>query len=113
MNKDQQGNLTVLSVHLARRDTLSQKSAYAVVADATAIHAHARKLSRFAETECNREVTDKELKRAAHSEQVILKILKEYGLSALFSGDPRGYVVKIQGLPGNTWGGDSEGFGVG
>ena len=34
-------------------------------------------------------------------------------LSLLLGGDPRGYTVKVLGLPTyNTWGGVEEGFGV-
>jgi hypothetical protein len=112
MTRDQIENLLTLAVYLGQSfhgHAPSRKAVY----DAQRIHLHARKLSRFAEIECNREATEREIKSAARSEKLILEILKKYELRALFSGDPRGYVVKIQGLPGNTWGGDSEGFGVG
>ena len=35
-----------------------------------------------------------------------------HGLSLSFGGDPRGYVVHVTGLPGNTWGGSEAGFGL-
>lgn len=40
------------------------------------------------------------------------EILAPYGLTAQVTGDPRGYCLKIMGLPGNTWGGDESGFGI-
>lgn len=40
------------------------------------------------------------------------EILKPYGLKAKVGGDPRGYCLHILGLPGNTLGGDEEGYGI-
>lgn len=41
------------------------------------------------------------------------EILDKYDLVPKLSGEPRGYCLKIKGLPGNTWGGDEAGFGIG
>lgn len=39
-------------------------------------------------------------------------ILKPYGLTCTVGGDPRGYNLFVIGLPGNTLGGDQDGFGI-
>lgn len=111
MNSDQITNLCELTAYLAHRAGLRPLSA--VAKDAQAIHKDARRLTQLAENDCNRGLDAAEDKEVTRREKRIAELLTQYGLTANFSGDPRGYVVKIVGLPGNTWGGDSEGFGVG
>ena len=72
-----------------------------------------RRAHRLAERDCNGTLTE------AQHEQELERILsavavqlKPYALSANITGDPRGYCLKIMGLPGNTWGGDESGFGI-
>lgn len=83
--------------------------------DAARLCSLARAHHRLAETECNREMTTRELARQVNIRLTIREILVEYGIESVnFSGDPRGYTVKIH-FPdgrGNTWGGDSEGWGI-
>lgn len=53
--------------------------------------------------------------KEAHLEIDIQKIAKHFGLRVKFDGDPRGFTVKLHaphGDVGNTWGGDSVGYGV-
>lgn len=53
-------------------------------------------------------------KRSAQLERRIAEVCAELGCSVSFSGDPRGYTVRLH-LPsarGNTWGGDTYGWGV-
>lgn len=42
----------------------------------------------------------------------VRELLKPYGLRASLGGDPRGCCLHVLGLPGNTWGGKEEGFGI-
>lgn len=47
-------------------------------------------------------------------EQRITSLLKPYGITVTFGGDPRGYTVKLS-LPSgkyNSWGGKESGFGI-
>lgn len=111
MDKNQVENLCQLTAHMAERRG-SITPTYAALT-AIEIHGHARALSKLAEAECNTGLTKRQQAREEVLQKRIAVLLKTYGLRATFSGDPRGYVVKIVGLPGNTWGGDSEGFGVG
>lgn len=53
--------------------------------------------------------------RADRIEDRIDEHARDRGATATFSGDPRGYVVKLH-LPSgrhNTWGGKEEGYGIG
>jgi hypothetical protein len=48
------------------------------------------------------------------NETRIFALCAEWGIGASLGGDPRGYTVKLH-LPdgrGNTWGGDTDGWGV-
>lgn len=112
MDKHQQENLMLLAVYLGQSNK-GTASARLAVQYAKEIHKYSRRLSVLAEIECNREVTERERREEERLQKRVNALLKPYDLRARFEGDPRGYVVKIQGLPGNTWGGDSEGFGVG
>lgn len=40
------------------------------------------------------------------------ELAKAYGLTVKVGGDPRGFTFKLIGLPGNSWGGDEEGYGL-
>jgi hypothetical protein len=111
VNREQAENVCELTAHLMTR---GQDLTPSVVArDALQIHKRARTLQRLAEVDCYRELAKTEIRIRERNERQIIKWVTSYGLTAKFGGDPRGYVVKIQGLPGNTWSGDSEGFGVG
>jgi hypothetical protein len=118
VNKDQIENLCELVAHLSAlsidgpSDMLRNRLRSAAYR-AQEIHKHARTLTRYAEKECNEGLSPTQQRMQESEQQRIADFLRVYGLKATFSGDPRGYVVKIQGLPGNTWSGDSEGFGVG
>lgn len=95
---------------------LPHKNAMQIAFDAGKLKSLARAHNRLMETQCNRELTVREMSRVGSVRDAIIAILAEYSLSLKvnFSGDPRGYTVKIH-FPdgrGNTWGGDSEGWGI-
>lgn len=120
MKREQIENLCQLTAHLALSRASpgghgegSRNLPNMAAASALNIHKYARELSKLAELDCNQELTRSQRSRVVVLETRTNVLLETYGLTATFSGDPRGYVVKILGLPGNTWGGDSEGFGVG
>ena len=75
---------------------------------------YARTHGRLAETACNRELTPREEKQDGLTERHISELAATVGAAAKFSGDPRGYTVKLAWKDGahNTWGGASEGWGV-
>lgn len=92
------------------------KNAYQIAGDAGLLKSLARAHNRLAEAECNREITSREIRRRQSIQAKIIEILKPYigDGRVRFSGDPRGYTVKVQ-FPdgrGNTWGGDEEGWGI-
>lgn len=73
----------------------------------------ARSYQRLAETACSRELTPREEIRVKHLESRMTQHARELGCGVTFSGDPRGYVVKLQ-LPSgasNTLGNDGWGIG--
>lgn len=79
---------------------------------------HARTHHRYMEIDCNEGLTAEQARKVDRIEARIRELVsylpkskvKGAGLSVKFSGDPRGYTVKIviPGAPGNTWGGNSE-----
>lgn len=77
--------------------------------------ATAATLQRWAEEECNRVLTEDELKRDNAAQERMYRLAAEIGVQLLpVSGDPRGYVVKLL-LPSgayNSWGGEACGWGV-
>jgi hypothetical protein len=70
-----------------------------------AILRHAATLQRLAETACNRTLTKWE-ERTDENETRAMELCLPEGFSAVFSGDPRGAVVKIKVPSGRTndWG---------
>lgn len=91
------------------------KNAYQIAYHAAKLCSLARAHNRLAEVACNRELTARDIGRVEYIHAAIKAILEPYGITRVsFSGDPRGYTVKIH-FPdgrGNTMGGDSEGWGI-
>jgi hypothetical protein len=63
-------------------------------------------LQRLAETACNRELTEREIRKEEKLQMDIIAILAVVDCEAKFGGDPRGCVVKIVVPDGHTndWG---------
>lgn len=83
----------------------------------------AKALSHIAELQCSVEMSERtaalvEL-REKHLQSQVHHNCAAIGVTATFSGDPRGYVVKLhfgpdaKRQPGNTWGGTEVGWGIG
>lgn len=80
---------------------------------------HAKTHHNYAETECNRELRPSERRKVEQIETRIRALVAQLEthdgqpVGVKFTGDPRGYTVKlvIPGAPGNTWGGGGE-YGV-
>lgn len=75
----------------------------------------ARQHHMIAEAECNGELSQWKLTRRKTIERMITEIAKENGLTVTFSGDPRGFTVKLHSdKPGlyNTFGGQESGYGI-
>jgi len=70
------------------------------------------------ERACNGQEGPRDEAREKSIERQVSGLAGRYGLAARFSGDPRGYCIKLC-VTGkkkpvyNTWGGASEGYGVG
>jgi hypothetical protein len=83
--------------------------------DATSILRAATTLERIATAQCNRDLTRREERQDAAAERRVERICEKYpGVTPDFSGDPRGYTLKLH-LPNgqyNTWGGAPVGYGV-
>lgn len=76
----------------------------------------AKVLSRIAENECNGYSYKGMETRKRNAMNLISTFAETNGLTCEFSGDPRGYVVKLHSnKPGfyNTFGGRSAGYGIG
>jgi len=65
---------------------------------------------RYAETHCNRELTELEQVKYRRVANRILDICKEFGGIPVFQGDPRGNTVKIKVYDGYTNDFGSEGI---
>lgn len=101
-----------LAAKIARiNPTMATKAIGAALARIARIGAIVR---RHDENACNREVTPAEEEGAARCMGQIVKIAASLGCEVKHNPDPRGYTIRLlaPGLPGNTWGGDSEGWGI-
>ena len=63
-------------------------------------------VGQLAETACNRELTEREIRKDEKVQMDIIEILAPHDCSAKFGGDPRGCTVKIRVPDGytNDWG---------
>lgn len=102
------GHLAVLLSRTAAGEAIS---AGACSEAATIFMRRASAYQRIQETACNCALTPQEMTRAARLEQQLRALSATWGLTASFSGDPRGYVVKLHGIGDNTWGRDGWGIG--
>lgn len=81
-----------------------------VAADVHKLVRAAKSLARLAVRECNGPgLTNAQTTRQERLETLCKAIAADYGLTCEVSGDPRGYVVKLVGLPvsnelGGAWG---------
>ena len=96
---------------------------------ARALVRHAKALHRLYEHRCNRELTLAEQAVEIRHEKAVERLCKTVEIEVRFNGDPRGFPVKLHfggepfayapfaeetgGQPYNTWGGASEGWGIG
>lgn len=127
MSKRDIQNVTTLAAFLAARavnmtpnsPTIQETTGLmggARARDAMALQRLGRSAHRNAERLCNGlEFMEDREKAEAQEHRILakaLEILKPYGLKAKVTGDPRGYCLKIMGLPGNTMGGDQDGFAI-
>lgn len=120
-------NVTILAAHLAARGVLPHHAARC----AEQMERHGEALSHIAVRRCNegdlpalmrRETTIRGLAAADFAQMQMWthdlmkpRAYTKSGIGKLeiqFGGDPRGHVLRIIGLPGNTWGGDESGFGL-
>ena len=116
MSKADIENVTQLTAHLAMHPHTpgNYPNAGKASADAMRLQRLGRRANRNAERYCT--ITDYEPAYNAECARILkaaAEILDKYDLVPKLSGDPRGYCLKIKGLPGNTWGGDEAGFGIG
>lgn len=69
------------------------------------------------EKACNVELNTRDMTREKNIEREITELAAQLNLSVMFTGDPRGYCVKLiaNDVKGfyNTWGGQDDGYGIG
>jgi hypothetical protein len=76
----------------------------------------AKEYNKLQEAACNSELTERQIKREAKIESDIATFFDQFGVTVSFSGDPRGFCVKIHApddLIWNTLGGAEAGYGIG
>lgn len=85
--------------------------------DALDLVRFAKAHGRIQEHACMDELSDAMKTEEKNLEETIREIANRNGLRPNFSGDPRGFTVKLHPIKGesigNTWGGDSMGWGIG
>jgi hypothetical protein len=103
----------------ARQDAIDKMIANGVPASvATIVRHNAARYATIQERWCNEEMSDRATARLEATEQRIeariTDLLAPYGIIPHFSGDPRGFCVKLTLPDGawNTWGGQECGFGI-
>ena len=109
MTNDEAESTARLAVMLARREP--KRAEHLVSGDAMAFHRLAVGLRSLAVAACNADLTSGQEIRQDGLHRRAEDLAKSYGLTVR-EGDPRGYVLHLVGLPGNTWGGDESGWGV-
>jgi len=84
------------------------KHSNASLADCQRLLRYGASLGRFAENACNRELTEKEIYKNKVVKTHVCVILDSIDCKPVFSGDPRGCVLKIAVPDGysNSWGGE-------
>lgn len=84
---------------MAKHSTLS-------LYDCKRIMRYAATCQRLAETACNRELTEREIRKQENVQMDIIAICAPADISPDFNGDPRGAVVKLVVADGftNDWG---------
>lgn len=76
----------------------------------------AKEYNSIQEKACNGELTARQTSREGNIEKEVTRIAHKYGMAVQFSGDPRGYCVKLHAPTKdvyNTWGGAETGYGIG
>lgn len=85
---------------------------YQVALDAAQIVTLTKRMANYALQHCNYGLTERQEKIQKSTSKKIETVASFYGLKAHCYGDPRGYVVRLEGegIEKNGWG---DGFGVG
>lgn len=124
MSKQDIINLTSLAAHLSAIEMLMTREApdeymsrrfpaHHIAADAMKLQRLGRSASNNATRLCNiPNYQERHDINAGRIHAQATEILKKYDLKCTVEGDPRGFCLFIQGLPGNTLGGDEAGYGV-
>jgi len=83
-----------------------------IIKDVDWLHRQETTLHRLAETACNRELTDAEIKKQATIESRVSALLGCYDIPVRFEGDPRGGTIRMRFASGasNNWGGEDWGI---
>jgi hypothetical protein len=99
----------LLSHLVARRPEWRKEALH----DSSILAKLAKKATKAAEDYCNGDIESAKFDDLANAlKSQAERVLQPWGLAAIVDSDPRGFCLRIKGLPGNTWGGDAEGFGV-
>lgn len=113
MNKSDRENRETLMVILARQfPDMSAHQILQAVHDLGYAGAKAKSLS---EQACNGDLDGDEYDHAIEQvRQRAMLLCEPFGLRASVGGDPRGYAFHLHAdwLPGNTWGGKEQGYGL-
>lgn len=88
-----------------------KESPYRIALDASELYKLASSLSALAVAHCNYGLSPRQETREENMCKRVALIASWYGLTAQCSGDPRGYVVRLDG-PGIVRNGMGDGFGV-
>jgi hypothetical protein len=99
-----------LAAHLARKSP--ETAPHLIARDVLALSRLARTLQGYAERDCNQGLTAAHERTRDRMTEQAREIAQRYGLNARTCGDPRGHSLRLIGLPGNSWGGDADGFGI-
>lgn len=71
------------------------RSAWECAIDAAELKGLAKRIDRYNENRCNREVTEREQAAALRNVNRVLAITAEYGAKPYIGGDPRGPAVRV------------------
>jgi hypothetical protein len=109
MNREERRQLIDFNLVLSERTNGIAKSS-----DVEQLLKLSRQHLRLQEAKCNRPWTMSDETKETKLRERATAIIESWGFKALFTGDPRGYTLRILFPDGkyNTWGGVEDGYGV-
>lgn len=110
MNKQQKENYSVSFKRFMEDGNIKNTGELSEIMDK--LHRYETTLSRIHTIECERDLTDNEVKQEERTTQKVKEIAEKLGFNFFINGDPRGFAIRFY-LPSkryNSWDGETWGI---